>query len=166
MRLLTLMPIAASLLIPMTVPTTGAAAWTVAPARNARFDAFFTRFRAAVLAGDRAAVASMTRFPFVDARAGRSCEPGNAGCTVEADTLTSRDRAAFLANYDRIFTPEVIASIRERRVRAFVPGSDDGEVGGPLTRGEYLIDAVNTDAQRVFVPEGAGWKLARVPFYS
>ncbi len=165
MRLLTLWPIAAALLVPVAVPAVGAAV-AVAPARDARFDAFFTRFRAAVLAGDRAAVAGMTRFPFVDARAGRSCEPGDNGCTVEADTLTSRDRAAFLANYDRIFTPAVIEAIRNRRIRAFVPGGDDGEVGGPLVAGEYLIDAANTDDQRVFVLVAGGWKLARVPFYS
>jgi hypothetical protein len=139
---------------------------TVRPVGVAPFDSFFAAFRKAVLAGDREAVAAMTHFPFVDARAGRSCEVGNEGCTVEPDSLGSRGRTEVLAKYDRIFKPATVAAIRAGRVRPFAPGGDDGEVPGPLVPGEYLLEAPDFEAQLVFVPWGGSWKLARIPFYS
>lgn len=137
-----------------------------APARDARFDGFFATFRAAVLAGDRKAVARMTRFPFVDYRAGRYCEPGDTACTIAADSLTCVDEATFLRKYDRLFPPALVAAVRARRVRGFVAGVDDGDVPGPIDAGEYLIDSPDTDLQRVFVRDGGTWKLGRIPFQS
>lgn len=139
------------------------------PAQNAqaaRFHGFFVAFRTAVLKGDRNAVASMTQFPFKDFRSGNYCEPGDKACKVSPDSAASRDRAQFLAKYDRIFTPAVVAAIRANRVRGFRHGVDDGEVGGPIAAGEYLLDAEDVGDQRVFVPVGTSWKLARIPFYS
>ena len=158
----------ALLLTAMVLPPAASAAVRPAaqPVRVARFDSFFAAFRKAVLAGDREAVAAMTRFPFIDARAGRSCEVGDEGCAVEPDSLGSRDCAEFLAKYDRIFKPATIAAIRAGRVRPFAPGRDDGEVSGPLVPGEYLLEAPDTEAQLVFVPWRGSWKLARIPFYS
>lgn len=151
-------------------PAAPAASATVPPAaqpvRVARFDNFFAAFRKAVLVGDREAVAAMTRFPFIDARAGHSCEVGDKGCEVEPDSLGSRDRAEFLAKYDRVFKPATVAAIRAERVRPFAPGGDDGEVSGPLVPGEYLLEAPDTEAQLVFVPWRGSLKLARIPFYS
>lgn len=132
----------------------------------ARFRVFFATFRKAVLANDRNAVASMTSLPFVDFRIGHYCEAGDTACNISPDTLTSASRAAFLAKYDRIFTPAVVAAIRAGRVRGFKPGDDDGEAGGPIVKGEYLLDAEDAGNQRVFVPVGSSWKLARIPFYS
>lgn len=151
------------------IPGPLAHAATAAPPASTqatRFHAFFATFRKAVLTNDRNTVAGMTRLPFVDFRAGYHCEPGDTACTVSPDTLTSRDRAAFLAKYDRIFTPAVVAAIRASHVRGFKPGDDDGEAGGPIAKGEYLLDAEDVGDQRVFVPVGDSWKLARVPFYS
>lgn len=162
------------------VPADGAAAVNenIAPSRAGnpsttatsseadRFSAFFAAFREAVLAGDRDTVTGMTQFPFVDFRAGYYCEPDDKTCTVSPDTLTSRNRAAFLKNYDKIFTPAVIAEIRADHFRGFRPGEDDGEMPGPIVPGEYLLDSPDIDLQRVFVPVGDTWKLARVPFYS
>ena len=143
-----------------------AAAAPAASPRAARFQAFFATFRKAVLANDRQAVAGMVHFPFVDFRAGRYCEPGDKTCKVSSDTLTSRDRATFLAKYDRIFTPAVVATIRAGKVRGFKPGEDDGEMSGPIVAGEYLLESTDIGDQRVFVPAGGTWKLARIPFYS
>jgi hypothetical protein len=136
------------------------------PSQAVRFHAFFEAFRKAVLAGDRNAVADMTLFPFKDFRSGHYCEPGLKDCTVSPDTAASRNRAQFLARYDRIFTPAVVAAIRAGKVRGFKHGDDDGEAGGPIGKGEYLLNAEEAGDQRVFVPVGGTWKLARIPFYS
>lgn len=135
-------------------------------AAHARFDRFFEDFRRAVLANDREAVADMTRFPFIDYRAGYYCEPGVADCVVPEDALTANDRAAFLARYDQIITPKVVAALRERRLRGFLHGIDDGEAPGPIRAGEQLLDADDVDDQRVFARHGGLYKLDRVPFYS
>ena len=124
---------------------------------HARFQTFFEDFRAAVLANDREAVASMTQFPFTDYR---------ADCVVSPASATSRNKAEFLARYDRIFTPAVIAAIRDRRLRAFQSGVDDGEVGGPIVRGEHILQLDDTGDQRVFSLHGGVYKLNRIPFYS
>ncbi|WP_420139122.1 hypothetical protein [Sphingomonas sp.] len=144
-------------------------AQAAAPAQNAqaaRFHSFFTTFRAAVLKGDRNAVANMVSFPFKDFRSGNYCEPGDTQCKLSPTSAASRDRAEFLKKYDRIFTPAVIAAIRAGRVHGFRRGQDDGEVAGPIVAGEYLLDAEDVGDQRVFVPVGNSWKLARIPFYS
>ena len=137
----------------------------IAP-QPARFDAFFATFREAVLADDRNAVASMTRLPFADFRAGNYCESGDTACKGSPGTLTSRDRAAFFAKYDRIFTPAVVAAIGASHLRGFRPGDDGGEAGGPIAKREHLPEAQDVGDQRVFVPVGGNGKLARVPFYS
>lgn len=145
-----------------------AAAMTIGMPLDQRFHDFFERFRTAVLADDREAVAAMTQFPFVDYRAGAYCEPGlsSAECSVSPDSLTSRDQASFLAHYDAVFTPAVVAAIRDRRLRGFTPGIDDGEAGGPIQPGEYILDLEDTEAQRVFVVQSGTYKLGRIPFYS
>jgi hypothetical protein len=123
-----------------------------APARQG-FDHFFEGFRAAVLAGDKAKVATMTALPFKDFASGE----------VDRSAAT---RAQFLARYEQIFTPAVIAAIRSGKVRAFKPGSDDGEAPGPLGKGEYLLDAPDEADQLVFSPKNGTYVLSRVPFYS
>lgn len=135
---------------------------------GADFQTFFEAFRSAVIADDREAVASMVRFPFTDFRVGHYCEPGPSPntCRAAPDSLTSDNKAGFLQRYDAIFTPAVVAAIRERRLRGFRPGIDDGQVGGPIGPGEYLIDLDDTDDQRVFTLHEDGYKLDRVPFYS
>jgi len=131
------------------IPATAAIA---APARQG-FGPFFAGFRAAVLAGDKAKVAGMVALPFKDF----------AGGEVDRSAAT---RAQFLAHYDRIFTPAVIAAIRAGKVRPFKPGSDDGEAPGPIGKGEYLLDAPDFTDQLVFSPRGGTYLLTRVPFYS
>ncbi|GAA0206037.1 hypothetical protein GCM10009081_21340 [Brevundimonas nasdae] len=132
---------------------------------HARFQTFFEDFRAAVLANDREAVAAMTQFPFTDYRPGNYCEARQA-CEISAASATSRNKAEFLARYDRIFTPAVIAAIRDRRLRAFQSGVDDGEGGGPIVRGEHILQLDDTGDQRVFSLHGGVYKLDRIPFYS
>ncbi|MBT0669310.1 hypothetical protein HT136_13140 [Novosphingobium profundi] len=119
----------------------------------AAFDAFFAAFRKAVLSGDKARVASMVGLPFRD----------YAGGEVDRSATT---RAQFLAHYDAIFTPGVIAAIRANRTRGFVPGGDDGEAPGPLDKGEFLLDAPNFADQLVFTPKDGTYVLSRIPFYS
>ena len=123
-----------------------------APARQG-FDRFFAGFRAAVLAGDKAKVAAMIAVPFKDF----------AGGEVDRSAAT---RAQFLVRYDQIFTPSVIAAIRAGKVRAFKPGSDDGEAPGPIVKGEYLLDSPEFANQLVFSPKNGTYVLSRVPFYS
>ncbi|KMS56662.1 hypothetical protein V474_15630 [Novosphingobium barchaimii LL02] len=117
------------------------------------FPSFFSDFQKAVLADDRERVADMTALPFKDFS---GAEPARS-----ADT-----RADLLKNYARIFTPAVIAGIREGRFRAFRPGSDDGEAPGPIVKGEYLLDLPNETDQIVFIPWGGSYKMGRIPFYS
>lgn len=132
---------------------------------HARFQTFFEDFRTAVLANDRDAVAAMTQFPFTDYRPGNYCEEGVA-CEISPASATSRTKAEFLARYDRIFTPAVIAGIRDRQLRAFQSGVDDGEVGGPIVRGEHILQLDDAGDQRVFSLHGGVYKLDRIPFYS
>ncbi len=131
---------------------------------HADFQRFFADFRQAVIDDDREAVAAMTALPFVDYRAGYYCEPGQEDCTVPPEALTSADKAAFLANYDRIFTPEVVAAIRDRKVVEGV--AEDENVSPAVLDDEYVIDLKDTDLQRVFARQDGVYKLARVPFYA
>jgi hypothetical protein len=140
-----------SLVVP--VPLALLAQPAVAAPTHQSFQQFFSAFRAAVLADDRDKVVGMVAFPFRDF----------AGAEVDR---SSTMRAEFLASYDQIFTPAVIAAIRANRIRAFVPGVDDGEAPGPLGQGEYLLDAPDNDDQLVFSPDKATFRLTRIPFYS
>lgn len=152
MTMIRTLSISAMLAMTATVPLASlpAQAATAAPQG---FRQFFSTFRAAVLAGDKAKVAGMVALPFKDF----------AGGEVDRSAKT---RAEFLAHYDQIFTPGVIAAIRANKVRAFKPGSDDGEAPGPLMKGEYLLNAPDFTDQLVFSPKGGTYLLTRVPFYS
>ncbi|WP_334181365.1 hypothetical protein [Novosphingobium sp.] len=130
-----------------------AAPKTAASTKTASFQTFFTQFRQAVLANDRNRVADMTVLPFKDFSGGE----------VDRSAAT---KAQFLAHYDRIFTPAVIAGIRAGKVRAFKPGSDDGEAPGPISKGEYLLDIPEYADQLIFAPTQSGYRLNRIPFYS
>lgn len=117
------------------------------------FDRFFQTFRQAVLDDDRQKVADMTTLPFRDFS---GAEPERS----------AQNRAEFLSRYDRIFAPAVIAGIRANRLRAFKPGSDDGEAPGPIGKGEYLLDLEDWSSQIVFSPSRNGYRMSRIPFYS
>lgn len=125
----------------------------VAASLGQSFDRFFAGFRAAVFAGDRAKIAAMTALPFKDFASG------------DVDRSAAA-RAQFMAQYDQIFTPVVVAAIRAGKVRAFKPGSDEGEAPGPIAKDEYLLDAPDFADQLVFSPKGGTYMLARVPLYS
>jgi hypothetical protein len=130
-----------------------AAPKTAASTKAASFQTFFTGFRQAVLANDRNRVADMAAFPFKDFSGGE----------VDRSAAT---KAQFLAHYDRIFTPAVIAGIRTGKIRAFKPGSDDGEAPGPISKGEYILDIPKYTDQLIFAPTSSGYRLNRIPFYS
>lgn len=121
--------------------------------KAASFQTFFSGFRQAVLADDRNRVADLVALPFKDFSGGE----------VDRSAAT---KAQFLAHYDRIFTPAVIAGIRAGKVRAFKPGSDDGEAPGPIAKGEYLLDIPEYADQLIFAPTPSGYRLTRIPFYS
>ncbi|WP_068080300.1 hypothetical protein [Novosphingobium rosa] len=118
------------------------------------FKAFFEDFRSAVLAHDRARVAGMVKLPFKDF----------SGGPVNRSAATS---AQFIAKFDKIFTPAVVAAIRANKIRAFSrQHDDDGQTAGPLMKGEYLLDAPEILDQLVFSPQGGSFVLNRIPFYS
>ena len=131
---------------------------------HADFQRFFADFRAAVLADDREAVVRMTKLPFVDFRYGDYCEPNAADCDQPPEALTAYDKATFLAKYDRIFTPEVLAALREGKVREGFPADDN--VAPSVLTGEYFLELDDVTQQRVFTLEDGMYKLSRVPFYS
>lgn len=145
-----------------------APAATQGQADHTQFDAFFADFRQAVLDNDRQRVAELTSYPFIDYRIGRYCEPGQADCVVADDSLTSADEAAFLANYDRIFTAPVIQAIRNSATEAAPAGADMDEAAGPIIPGEFILRAGGPDHERVFRREAqtGPYRLQRVPFYS
>lgn len=149
--------------IPAPAPTPTASA-PVNTADHSNFRSFFVDFREAVLNNDREAVAAMTKLPFVDYRYGDYCEPNAEDCDQPAETLSSINKAVFLAKYDRIFTPAVIAAIRENKVREGFP--DDENVPPSIRTGEYFLDLEDVTQQRVFTLEAGVYKLSRVPFYS
>jgi hypothetical protein len=141
--LIALQPVAATLTHPI----------ETAPANHQSFEQFFAAFRAAVLNNDRQKVADMVILPFRDF----------SGAEMDR---SARTHAEFLVRYDAIFTPAVVAAIRSNRVRAFKPGSDDGEAPGPIAKGEYLLDVEDWSAQIVFARRGNSYGMARIPFYS
>ena len=69
---------------------------------HADFRIFWTDFKKAVNAGDKKAVAQMTRFPFKDSRNGGGNGPDNLTCKTP-DELISK--------YNRIFIPAVVTAI-------------------------------------------------------
>jgi hypothetical protein len=144
---------AASIAAPAAAPARAAPAPAAPTLADARFDRFFDAFRQAVLANDRQKVADMVALPFKDYS---GAEPDRSATT----------RARFLAHYDAIFTPEVIAAIRDRKLRAFQPGADDGEAPGPIRKGEVLLVVEDLTHQLIFAPRGTGYALNRIPFYS
>lgn len=146
------------------VPLTNASQTRVDTSAHADFQHFFADFRTAVLADDREAVAAMTKLPFVDYRYGDYCEPNAEDCNQPPEALTAFDKAIFLAKYDHIFTPEVIAAIRDDKVREGFPGDDN--VAPSVLTGEYFLELEDVTQQRVFTLEGGVYKLSRVPFYS
>jgi hypothetical protein len=135
------------------IPPLVAATSKPVPAAHILFPQFLEELRHAVLSNDRRKVADMAILPFKDFSGG------------EADR-TAKTRAEFLAHYDNIFTPAVVAAIRDKHVRAFKSGSDDGEAPGPIAKGEYLLDAEDRSAQLVFTPRGSSYGISRIPFYS
>lgn len=141
------------------------AAPAVAPAPyHADFDSFFEDFRAAVLADDREAVAGMTLLPFIDFNKAYCEERDRTRCPSPPDSATARDKAEFLAKYDLIFTPQVIAAVRARKVREGVP--EDENTAPAVGDGEYYLDIEDIAQQRVFSREGGDYRMSRVPFYS
>lgn len=118
---------------------------------EADFQTFFSEFRAAALVDDRARVASMFALPFRDFAGG------------DLDR-SARTREQVLAQYDGIFTPDVVAAIRTNEVRAFRPGSDDGEAPGPIALGEFLLDTPEWSDQLVFSPKDRTFVVSRAPF--
>lgn len=148
--------------IPAPAPPTASA--PVSTADHSNFRSFFVDFREAVLNDNREAVAGMTKLPFVDYRYGDYCEPNAEDCDQPPEALTAFDRATFMAKYDRIFTPEVIAAIRDSKIREGFPADDN--VAPAVLTGEYFLELEDVTQQRVFTLEGGVYKLSRVPFYS
>lgn len=155
-------PPAADVPAPTPAPASAPAAAPVP--YHADFDSFFEDFRAAVLADDREAVAGMTRLPFIDFNRAYCEEQDRTRCPSPPDSATARDKAEFLAKYDLIFTPQVIAAIRARKVREGV--AEDENTAPAVGAGEYYLDIEDIAQQRVFSREGGDYRMSRVPFYS
>ena len=146
------------------IPLANALQTRVDTSAHTDFQRFFADFRTAVIDDDREAVAAMTKLPFVDYRYGDYCEPNAEDCDQPPEALTAFDKATFLAKYDRIFAPEVIAAIRDGKVREGFP--EDDNVAPSVLTGEYFLELEDVTQQRVFTLEGGVYKLSRVPFYS
>jgi hypothetical protein len=94
------------------------------------FDVFFKAFKTAVAKGDKTAVASMTNFPFYD-RTGEVMFPDNK--------LEFKSKAAFIKNYDKIFTACVKQAIANEKPFTKTKGEDNPGGGGPEF-GEFQLD--------------------------
>lgn len=98
------------------------------------FDLFFKAFKTAVAKGNKNAVASMTNFPFYD----------NTGEVMFPDNkLEFKSKAAFIKNYDKIFTESVKKAIANEKPYTKTKGEDNPGGGGPEF-GEFQLD--NDDA--------------------
>jgi hypothetical protein len=102
------------------------------------FDVFFKAFKTAVAKGDKTSVASMTNFPFYD-RTGEVMFPGNK--------LEFKSKAAFLKNYDKIFTAGVKQAIANEKPYTKIKGEDNPGGGGPEF-GEFQLDNETTGDDR------------------
>lgn len=95
------------------------------------FNTFFNAFKKAVAANDKNAVAAMVNLPFYD----RTAE-------VFSDSVISaesKSRAAFLKNYDLIFTKSVKAAIAKGKPYTKIKGEDNPGGGGPEF-GEFQLN--------------------------
>jgi hypothetical protein len=68
---------------------------------HGKYEPLIHDFQTAVVNSDKDAVARMVHYPF--------------GATIDGKTRVIKDPAGFVANYDRIFTPDIVQVVREQK---------------------------------------------------
>ncbi len=91
---------------------------------HARYEPFIRDFQSAVVRGDKAAVAGMVDYPFQ--------------ATIGGKKKTMADASAFVADYERILTPEIVQIVRNQKY-ADLFASYRGVMFG---RGEVWINGI------------------------
>jgi len=105
------------------------------------FDAFWTKFKAAVASRDKAAVANMTKFPL----------------NMPYGVRDVRTRAEFLKRYDRIINMEADAS---RCFKVTKPDKDEKGYSVSCTFKENPESSPDRPIEYYFVKTKTGWKFA------
>ena len=114
-------------------------------AQTQSFDRFWAAFRQAILAGDKAAIAAVTRFPF------------ETRGTSDDDPVKTYDRAAFPSVLDTLLAQQSDESLAGETVRQFVertttlPQRALGDTGDTAVVGPFS-----------FVKTNGRWQLTRV----
>ncbi len=96
--------------------------------KNLKF--FIEDLSKAVSSNDKAAVATMVRFPFVDS------------WYKEGDqSLSCKNKQEFIKKFDLIFIPELKKAIKGGKYYHQATSNENSEAPGPLNQGEYMFDA-------------------------
>ena len=125
------------------------------------FNIFWTDFKKAVIAGDKDAVAKMTKFPFKDNRS-------NSGPDVKL--FTSKTSADFINRYNEIFSPAVIKQIDTGKYSQSIaydgdPGNDNQQKIPDSYSLLVHLEAVNGwGAEFVFKKINGEYKLTDIPY--
>ena len=106
------------------------------------FPSFWAKFRSAVIAGDKAAVAGMTKFPL----------------SMSYVEKSVKDRADFLRRYNEIFNGEVNAAQCFASAKPKKDSARSAEVYCPFKRTPK--DLENTPIKFLFELTPTGWKFA------
>jgi hypothetical protein len=123
------------------------------------FKNFWSDFRTAALNNDREAVLSMTKIPFGD---------GNYVYDPE-NNLNSETKKKFLLNYDRIFTPDVITSIRLNKIIGYEDSMEDEPSGPMMGVEDYILNVESSYTGKIhdlyFSKVNGIYKLTGIPYY-
>ena len=124
------------------------------------FKVFWEDFKKAINAGDVDAVAKMTNIPFKD----KYREEFYKYMPEIGRPLTSNSVAEFKANYNKIFSSEVVKLINSNGYR--MPGKPKDEYNDYIKKGEYCLRSdPGKIYELVFAKTGNSYMLAYISYY-
>ncbi|MGO4221258.1 hypothetical protein AB4Y64_05320 [Lysobacter sp. TAF61] len=68
---------------------------------HTRYEPFIRTFQTAVVNSDKATVAAMVHYPF--------------GATIDGRNHVIKDPTAFVAQYDKVFTPDIVQVVKDQQ---------------------------------------------------
>lgn len=105
-------------------------------ARHDDIDVFMNDLASAASAGDKAAIARMTSFPFIDKYP--QFASGNEKDSSEYESLAASDSTVFISKFDNLFIPDLINAMKLKKYRGFEKNEHVDDI---IAEGEYLIMA-------------------------
>lgn len=129
------------------------------PNTHSDFQTFWSDFKKAVNEGNIDAVAKMTKIPFKDKYREELYMVEGIG-----KPRTSNSVDEFRNNYNRIFTPKVVAVINSNKYIGWASRRKLGNSSNDLKKGEQLV-LFEYDEGLLFGKVSGVYKLLRIPHY-